>query len=383
MKRPGESLKSSHTTAQQPFHRVISIDALRGFIMILMALDHANMLLSKGSSSEFWGGPLPRSESSLAFFTRFVTHLCAPGFFFLMGVGMICFWHSRLQRGWTLRQIRHYFFKRGMLIVAVHFAMSLLFALPTFMAGRFGIVFNVLYILGFSMIAAAWLLPMPIPWLAVLCAGALLLPEFVLSDSMTFESTVHPLMRLLAVPGYMGNNIVLYTFFPWFGLALLGVIWGRMMLKDQQLAFRRLPLMSVCAITLFLALRLLNGFGNLRPIEGAGWMAFLQLTKYPPSLTYMLMMMGINFGLLSLLEQVPPSGLLPSNPLLVFGRSALFFYVVHHFVYIAMMYAGLHNLSLTTMYPFWLLGVLIMYPLCRCYSSFKQKKPVESLWHLF
>jgi uncharacterized membrane protein len=233
------------------------------------------------------------------------------------------------------------------------------------------------------MIAAAWLLPMPIPWLAVLCAGALLLPEFVLRDSMAFESTVHPLMRLLAVPGYMGNNIVLYTFFPWFGLALLGVIWGRMMLKDQQAAFRHLPLMSVCAIGLFLALRLLNGFGNLRPIEGAGWMAFLQLTKYPPSLTYMLLMMGVNFWLLSLLEQVPLSRLLPSNPLLVFGRSALFFYVVHHFVYIAMMYAGLHNLPLTTMYPFWLLCVLIMYPLCRRYAAFKQKKPVESLWHLF
>ncbi|MDW7678492.1 MAG: heparan-alpha-glucosaminide N-acetyltransferase domain-containing protein [Bacillota bacterium] len=372
-----------HKATQQPSHRVLSIDALRGFIMILMALDHANMLLSKGSSSEFWGGPLPRSEDSLAFFTRFVTHLCAPGFFFLMGIGMVYFWHSRSERGWSLQQIRHYFAKRGALIVAIHFAMSILFAIPSLIAGRFGIVYNVLYILGFSMIAAAWFLQMPISLLTFLCTGALLLPEFVLGEPSTFGTPVHPLMRLLTVPGYMGNSVVLYTFFPWFGLTLLGIISGRLMMKNHQAFFRRLPLISASALGLFMALRLLNVFGNLRPMEGTGWMAFLQLTKYPPSLTFMLMMIGVNLGLLYVLDKMPADMLKPQHPLLVFGRSALFFYVIHHFVFIAMMYAGLRNLPLRAMYPFWILGVLITYPLCRRYAAFKHKKPAESLWHFF
>jgi uncharacterized membrane protein len=90
--------------------RLLSVDVLRGLLIVLMALDHANYMVAlRHSSGEHWGGYFPLYNDPLAFVNRFVTHLCAPGFFFLMGVGMLLFAESRRERGWRAPQIFRHF----------------------------------------------------------------------------------------------------------------------------------------------------------------------------------------------------------------------------------------------------------------------------------
>lgn len=362
--------------------RIVSIDALRGLIMILMALDHANMILSNGSSGEFWGGPLPRFSSMGAFWVRYVTHLCAPGFFFLMGVGMVYFSHSRKERGWTESQIQNVFLRRGFFIIIVHFALSFLFAVPEMLQGQWGIVFNVLYILGLSMIAGGWLLSRRIAILASLAFISFLIPELFLKGSVVYGQSINPLLHIITVPGPMGGSVVYYTFLSWFGLTLAGLIFGRYMVDNHEKTIKKIPWISMIALGLFLLLRSGNGFGNLRPMEENGWMAFLQVTKYPPSITFALLMMSINLALLYALEKLPASWFSSAHPLLVFGRNPLFFYIAHHFVYIIMMFAGFIDLTLTHMLPLWLLGVIICYPLCRRFETFKRRKAEGSVWRM-
>ncbi len=367
---------------KQQHHRIVSIDALRGLIMIFMALDHANMILSNGSSGEFWGGPLPRFTGLDAFWVRYVTHLCAPGFFFLMGVGMVYFSHSRKEKGWSDKQIQAVFLRRGFFIIIIHFALSFLFAVPEMIQGQWGIVFNVLFILGLSMIVGGWLLSYPIPVLASLVFISFLIPELLLKGPMVYGQSINPVLQMITVPGPMGGSMVYYTFLSWFGLTLAGLIFGRYMRYDNKKTIHKLPLVSIITLGLFLALRLGNGFGNLRPMEEKGWMAFLQLTKYPPSMTFALLMMSVNLALLYALESLPASWFPFFHPLLIFGRNPLFFYIVHHFVYIIMMFAGFNSLTLPKMLPMWLLGVIICYPLCRRFETFKRGKEPGSVWKM-
>ena len=99
---------------QQP-KRLLPLDALRGLIMILMAIDHANFFVARlHPTGEFWGVPLPQYNNIAEFLTRLVTHICAPGFFFLMGVGMVLFAHSRRSLGWSERKISQNLFLRAL-----------------------------------------------------------------------------------------------------------------------------------------------------------------------------------------------------------------------------------------------------------------------------
>ncbi|MFN2153984.1 MAG: hypothetical protein ACK2UX_02005, partial [Anaerolineae bacterium] len=100
--------------------RLLAVDALRGLIMVFMALDHANLLVAqKHSPGEYWGGAFPIYYDSLAFVTRFLTHLAAPGFFLLMGAGMVLFARSRLARGWSRWAVIRHFLIRGALLIAL------------------------------------------------------------------------------------------------------------------------------------------------------------------------------------------------------------------------------------------------------------------------
>ncbi len=362
--------------------RILSIDASRGFIMILMALDHANSFLSSGYSSEFWGGQLRQFESSAAFLLRFVTHVCAPGFFFLMGVSMIYLSESRRQQNWPDALVRRYFITRGLVIIMIHFALSLMMAVPRILQGDFGIVFNVLFILGLSMILCSFCIRLSPSLTFTLATISFLLPELLLARFFEFGQSINPIVQLILVPGPMGHHTVYYTLFPWIGFCLIGLLFGKQLYKDRRSTIARLPAMIVAGLVLFFLLRLMGGFGNLRPSVSNDWMSFLHLTKYPPSIVFSLLMLSLNFAVLYIFEKLDNFVSDKGSFLLVFGRSALFFYVVHHFIYIAMMMGGLRNLSLPRMVVFWIIGLLIAYPMCKAYSSFKRNKPSESLWRL-
>lgn len=99
--------------------RHAAFDRLRGVIMILMAIDHASFFIARVHAAEFWATPPPYYGSAGAFVTRWVTHLCAPGFFVHMGAGMAWFAASRLDRGWTASRIRRFFLTRGAVLLLV------------------------------------------------------------------------------------------------------------------------------------------------------------------------------------------------------------------------------------------------------------------------
>ena len=111
--------------------RLEALDTLRGLIMVLMALDHASLFVAEQHWSEFWGLPLPDYGDALSLLTRVVSHLCAPGFFALMGAGMALFVASRRDRGWSEGRIARHFATRGALLVVV----DLLLVLPAFALG--------------------------------------------------------------------------------------------------------------------------------------------------------------------------------------------------------------------------------------------------------
>lgn len=101
-------------------NRLLPLDLLRGSLIILMALDHANYhIAQQHSSGEYWGGVFPDFLSPLYFLTRFITHVCAPGFFFLMGMSMILFASSRRKKGWDETEIRAHFLLRGLAFIVI------------------------------------------------------------------------------------------------------------------------------------------------------------------------------------------------------------------------------------------------------------------------
>ncbi len=126
-------------------------------------------------------------------------------------------------------------------------------------------------------------------------------------------------------------------------------------------------------------LRYLDGFGNIRPRMSNSWIDFLNPVKYPPSMAFTLMTTGMNLILLWSLSRAGERVQRALQPLAVFGRTPLFFYVLHLFLY-----AGIGNLltpsgtSIPVMYPFWLLGLLVLFPLCLLYGRLKHRQLANS-----
>lgn len=373
--------------------RLLSLDALRGLIMILMAIDHANYFIAKVHQGEFWGIALPHYEHILPFMTRWITHLCAPGFFFLMGSGMILFAASRRKAGWTETKVIRFFVVRGLLLIVL----QLLVENPAWLLGPFGkdadmmvppggggevfLHFGVLYALGANMILFAFLLRAGTALIAFLSAGAILATQLFTPGASEAGVLYSPLLRLLLIPGHTGMWQSFYPLVPWMGLTGVGVIFGKLLPKYRQKLFGYILVIGGIFLILFLFIRSSSGFGNFHAGDD-GVISFLNVTKYPPSLAFILLMLGLNFVLLFLFSKSDKALSRFGQPLLIFGRTALFFYIVHLYLYAVIGFAFPHGTSYGLMYLFWFLGLLILFPLCLWYGRFKREKPIESLWRL-
>lgn len=141
------------TAARPASARMTALDTFRGLIMVLMALDHASYFVAGVHPTELWSRPLPRYDAVLPFVTRLASHLCAPGFFLLMGVGMALFAGSRKRAGWTLPQIVLHLALRGVLLVCLQFlAENPAWSLFDSGTWRLTPYFGVLYGLGATML---------------------------------------------------------------------------------------------------------------------------------------------------------------------------------------------------------------------------------------
>ncbi len=372
--------------------RLISPDALRGLIMVLMAVDHAGFFIAKVHPAEYWGLALPQYSDALSFFTRFMTHPCAPGFFFLMGMGMALFAASRRRLGWSESRIHRFFLLRGIMLVGLEllvvnasWGMGLLGSRIEFQSmgpgggGDVWVAFLVLSALGFSMIFSSLLIRSG-PVLAIAVgASAILATLLLLPAPENVHVLFHPILRLLWIPGQTGFMSVMYPIVPWMGVCCLGIGFGKIILKDSQTLFRHSFTSGLTALFLFVVVRRMGGFGNIHPPE-SGWVGFLNTTKYPPSLTFLLLMLGINLLLLALFEKVGRGMRKWGKPILAFGRTALFFYVLHMFLFAFLGFAFPYGTRLAWLYPFWLLVLVVLYPLCRWYGNFKRQTAPDSIW---
>lgn len=358
----------------------MGIDALRGFIMVFMALDHARTFLCESSGGyEIWAGRFTQYQGDLfAFLTRFVSHLCAPGFFFLMGAGMVFLAASRSARGWTRPQIYRYFAKRGALLIGLQFLMEN----PAWAVG-FGempLYFGVLFALGCSMILGILLLGLPVSILAAAGVFLVAMTEILLPQNNGY--LLYPLyQRIWLLPGFTpgAGMFVLYPVMPWLGVTALGMAFGKYLGSREK---RRpwFPLyLGLFLVVMFLAVRFNGGFGNIRMPEEGGLIGFLNVVKYPPSISLLLITLGINLMVLSgftLLENRAGRVLIP---LVILGRAPLFFYILHLFLYaFTGKLLGPEKLSLAGMYGVWILGVVILLPLCAVYAGQKVKSRLTS-----
>jgi len=198
------------------------------------------------------------------------------------------------------------------------------------------------------------------------------------------------LTRMFLVPGGVagstGETILWsnYPVLPWLELVTLGIVFGKWQAEDPRRAFSLAWKLGAALLVAFVAVRYLDGFGNIRPRMSNSWIDLLNPVKYPPSIAYTLMTTGVNLIVLWLFSR---AGALVQNvfqPLVVFGRTPLFFYVLHLFLYAGLGYLlAPRGTSIPAMYPIWLLGLLILYPLCRLYGKLKHSQPARLVLQFF
>ena len=387
------SASPSYQAATTKSHRMQWLDALRGLLIIIMAIDHASFFILKIHRGEFWGRPLPSYEAAAPFLTRVITHICAPGFFFLMGISMLLFAHSRYQMGWSEKRVLRHFLWRGALLILLQFILEN----PTWLLGdiftpvEYGSApgggdnlwfhFGVLYALGLATIVWSFLLRANTTLTLLISGAALLATQLLIPEAAQVDTLYSPILRLLLIPGQTNTMQVYYPLLPWMGLTGAGIAFGRTLLQNKRLASQIAGITGSVFVLLSIILRSFGGFGNFHAPDGSGWINFLNLTKYPPSLTFLLLTLGLLLLLITLFMKITPR-LKPGNPLLVFGKVALFVYITHLYLFALVGFLFPTGTYLWLMYLLWLGGLALLYPLSKAYRKFKQRTALDSFWRM-
>jgi uncharacterized membrane protein len=369
--------------------------------MIIMALDHTRDFFHSAAMSF---SPEDLTQTTVViFFTRWITHLCAPVFFFTTGLGAF-FW---LSRGHTESRTA-FLVKRGLWLVLLEVT-ALRFA-TNFSLREGPVLLTILWALGWSMVALGFLSRLPMRLLAI--GSVLVIVLHNLADRVTVQSleAAGPLWSVLHQPGPVPLDgiqlIVGYPLIPWIAVMVAGFCFGPVLSMEPQKRRAWMVRLGLGMIAAFLVLRAVNIYGDRFPwtteVPDKTWLAFLRCTKYPPSLDFLLMTLGPAVLLLAWLDRLrfSSTGRSGKNPLLVFGRVPLFYFLLHfllihlltipfaYFRYgkIAFLVDPLPSLGgsgelypldygydLGVVYGVWILVVTMMYPLCLWFSRFKER----------
>ncbi len=383
----------TRATAHPRTGRILSLDATRGLLMILMALDHTMAFVCAAHVSESWFKPLPDYGGSfVTFITRQVSHLCAPGFAFLMGAGMILFAHSRMKRGWGMAALIRHFWTRALILLAVSLTIENFFwgwgLLDGQTAVTRGVFFSILSTLGACMAAGALLLKVPTRWLLLLSVlFVTVTPFFVpLGKSMEEISQLLTAPRIIlfvswAIPTPIGKAFLIYPLIPWLGITLAGMAFGRLLLVRGKGILTRVHLVGAGMLVAFAVVRFTGTPGNIRGALPEGIISFFAICKYPPSPAFVLFTLGSVLLLLALFFRSENS-LREGNPLIVFGRVPFFFYILHIALY-CLIGKLLPTLGYGPGYVVWLTGLALLYLPCRRFAAFKTGTSPDSPWRLF
>jgi uncharacterized membrane protein len=379
--------------------RVASVDLLRGLVIVIMAIDHTRDFVH-WAAMNFQPEDLARTTAPI-FFTRWITHFCAPVFMFCAGMGA---WF-RLDRGGTVPDLSRFLWTRGLWLILLELTVV-----------RLGFFFNVKYdvvlllvfwALGVSMVALAGVVRLPYRAILAISAGLIVLHNAF--DGVRTQSlgSLGWLWNVLHQPGLLTAGppaiILAYPIVPWIGVMALGFCAGRLYrLPDDE---RRAILMRIGVVTTlaFIVVRGINIYGDPRPWTGQSSLAmtiisFLNCAKYPPSLSFLLMTLGPAMIFLSLVDRARPRAW---NPLVVFGRAPLVFFVVHlpliRALAIALtavrygmapflftppptlgtarkLFPADYGWDLWVVYAIWLVVIALMYPLCRWFVELRQRR---------
>ncbi len=375
--------------------RVHSIDLLRGLVMIIMAIDHVRDYFH---ADAFLYDPTDISRTTVPiFFTRFITHYCAPVFMLLSGTSA---WLVGQRKG--KRAMRNFLLTRGLWLIFLELTIINFGWFFDASYGNSGLL--VIWALGMSMIALSALVYLPktaiLAFSLVMIFGHNLLDNYRLSGIGTWGF----IWGLLHEPNvYFGkvNFFALYPLIPWIGVMSLGYCLGSWYNNNFDAAKRKRLLFGAglgCTL-LFVALRYTNWYGDQvqwseQSTASRTLLSFLSLSKYPPSLLYLLVTLGPAFMLLSLTEK--SNGWL-SKRIQVIGRVPMFYYIVHiYLIHLAAMVAAeftpgynwsdmlLSNwvsfepklqgfgFGLGTMYLVWFGLMIVLYYLCKWYDRYKR-----------
>jgi uncharacterized membrane protein len=383
----------------RPGSRVRSVDVLRGAAMVLMVLDHSRDFVHE-AALRF--DPVDLSQTDPAtFFTRWITHIVAPIFVLLAGVGAAL----QLERRTTRGQLARYLVVRGLILIVLEFTVvrvGIWFSVdPTFLG-----MLQVIWVLGVSMIALAGLVFVP-PVVVVIGAIALIAGHNAL-DTWSPPSGFEWLWTLLHHGGVLQlfgaqrpNLLVLYPLLPWVGVMALGFVLGRVYRWEAGRRRRFLVGIGLALIAGWFVLRLVNVYGDPTPWEtypdaAKTVMSFLNVEKYPPSLEFLLMTLGPTLLLLGLLEGRGKGRV--ANWLEVIGRAPLVFYllqwyVVHALAVIAGLIAGQDvawqflpwpdryiqappnvGFPLPVAYLVWVIAIVILTPIVTKYAAIRARR---------
>jgi uncharacterized membrane protein len=352
--------------------RLLPVDWLRGLVMVLMTIDHASASFNGGrlfgDSARSWvpWTPLPAAQ----FFTRWITHLCAPTFLFLAGYSLFISVQRRKRQGAPEWETTRFIAARGLLIAALD---------PLWMVfvHRGELVLQVLYAIGVSMMAMSVLRFLPARVCGALGLLLILLHEAIARGLAHVDGAGRALVVLTLVPGQVGPFPVWYPVIPWLAVMLLGWASADIARRDPAAFQRRLLVAGVIAFGVFAVVRGLNGYGNGGLFrDDSSVIQWLHTAKYPASLSYLACELGIAWLLLAGLWTADlPAG--ARRPLTILGQSALFFYLLHaHLLRLGAWSTGLlHGAGLGTTYLSAAIVIVLLIPLCERFRRYKQTHP--------
>ena len=393
------------TYAPPKRQRIDSIDLLRGLVMVIMMLDHVRDYFS-AATFQFDPTNLEKTTAAL-FFTRWITHFCAPVFFFLAGTGA----YLRRARGATNAELARFLVSRGLWLIALELTVLRFLITADFL--HHGVyVGQTIWALGWSMIVLAALIYLPLSAIVAI-GGAMVafhnafdgvkLPpcspgaaQCGAGDLLAYLLHVQAMLQLR--PGL--NFFAFYPLIPWIGVMALGFAFGRLYTLDAEVRRRMLFRLGFGLVAFFVLLRATNLYGDpnrwaTQPRAGFTILSFLNATKYPPSLLYLCMTLGPAILLLAFLERERRGAV--GRFFVTYGRVPLMYYVLqwvwaHGLAFPAHLLLGkptdalyiLHNnspdvlaragFSLPVVYLVWMAGVLALYPICARYAELKRRR---------
>jgi uncharacterized membrane protein len=377
------------------FKRVESIDVTRGLVMVIMALDHVRDFMHTTAMSQ---SPTNlETTTTMLFMTRWITHLCAPTFVFLSGVSA----YISFRRNNNISESRSFLLKRGIWLVILEFTF-INFALWFDIHFRL-IILEVIAAIGLSFIVLSLLLKLSSRTIGII--GLLIILFHNLLQAVTipanpvsiFLSSVlfRPFLMQIT-PGF--SIFTAYPLIPWLGIMLAGFACGELFGMTAEKRKKMFLIAGIGALLIFVVIRFVNIYGD--PSQWSHqktglftFLSFINTTKYPPSLLFTLLFLGITFIVLFISEKVSNRF---TELLSVYGRVPLFYFIIHLFLIHSLMFVmlllegfgsadmlfGAFNngrpktgggVELWVIYLIWLSVVILLYPLCKWYGNYKSE----------